>query len=119
MWRGERGAALLEVLAAVVILATAGLALSELLVGATRAGEHAARHERTLEDQERLLIAYTLLERRDLDLRLGARDVGPYVVTVQRPERELYRIAISERRAPDVENLVTVVFRRDETREAP
>lgn len=106
----ERGAALLEVLAATLILGIAGLALVELTATGLRATATAEQRERELMDQERLLTAYSLLRRPELDQRLGDRQVGPYLVNVQRPERELYRIAVGD--------LVTVVHHA-EPRDAP
>lgn len=114
----ERGAALLEVLAAIVILAVAGLSLVELLGGETRALRQAVVLERELADEERLLAAYALLSRTDLDRRLGTSETGPYRVGIERPERALYRIAVARTAAPGVEDLVTVVF-RPEPRDAP
>jgi type II secretory pathway component PulJ len=111
MRRAERGFALLEAVAALVILGVAGIALVEQVAAGTRAEAVAATRERELADEERLLTAYTLLARGDLDRRLGRRDVGPYAVEVQRPEPVLYRIALSRLAAPDVEDLVTVVYR--------
>ncbi len=108
---GERGVALLEVLAAVVILGVAGLALVELVAGGTRAAAVARQRERELADEERLLTAWSLLKREELDQRIGDRAVGPYVVRVQRPERGLYRLAVERKAAPGVEELVTVVWR--------
>lgn len=113
----ERGVTLLEVLAAVVILGVAGLGLVELVTGGTRAIAAAREREQELADEERLLAAWSLLTARELDQRLGWRDAGPYRVGVQRPERGLYRIAIARAHAPEVEELVTVVYR--EVRDAP
>ena len=112
--RAERaaGAALLEVVAALAVLSLAGLGLLELIAAHTRAQAVAVARERELWDQDRLLVAHALLQASDLDLRLGARLTGPYVVTVQRPEPELYRIAVARVESPDVEDLVTVVYRR-------
>jgi len=110
---GNRGVALLEVIAAVSILGIAGLGLVELVAAGTRAVAEGRARERELADQERLFAAYTLLARPDLDRRIGSRDVGPYVVTVQRPERTLYRIAIGRVTAPGVEDVVTVVHRAE------
>jgi hypothetical protein len=107
----SRGVALLEVLAAVVILGVAGLALVELVAGGTRAVAVARERERELADEERLLTAWSLLKREELDQRIGERAVGPYVVRVQRPERGLYRLAVERSAAPGVEELVTVVWR--------
>jgi hypothetical protein len=108
---GERGVALIEVLAAVAILGVAGLALVELVAGGTRAVALARDRERELADEERLLTAWSLLRRDELDQRIGERVVGPYVVRVQRPERGLYRLAVERRAAPGIEELVTVVWR--------
>jgi hypothetical protein len=109
--RAERGVALLEVLAAIVILGVAGLALVELVGSGTRAVAVARDRERELADEERLLAAWSLLKREELDQRIGERAVGPYVVRVQRPERGLYRIAIERKEAVGVEDVVTVVWR--------
>lgn len=98
---------------ALVILATAGTALVELVGVGLRSERDARERERTLAAEERLLAAMTLLTREDYDRRLGQRGVGEFLVDVQRPERTLYRIAIAEARAPQVEDLVTVVYRRE------
>lgn len=112
--RSERGAALLEVLAAVVILATAGIALVEL-VAAGLTGERDSRaREQVLANEERLLGASTLLRRNELDQRLGRRQIGEFLVDIQRPERTLYRIAVLQEQSQQVEDLVTVVYRREE-----
>lgn len=112
----ERGVALLEVLVAVLILTVAGLSLVELVGAGTRAIGTSRQRERELADEERLLTAYTLLTRSDLDRRLGDRTVGPYVTNVQRPEATLYRIAITRQGTLEVEDLVTVVYRPEPAR---
>ena len=109
--RNERGIVLLEVLVAVVILTTAGIGLIEL-VGSGLGAERAARQrEGTLAKEERLLSALTLLNRNELDQRIGRRQIGEFIVDVQRPERTLYRIALLQDDSPQVEDLVTVVYR--------
>jgi len=113
---GERGVALLEVLVAILLIAVAGLGLVELVSGNIRAVTTASEREMELADMSRLLTAHTLLTRADLDLRLGAREVGPYVVRVQRPETQLYRIAVARAATPSIEDLVTVVFRAEVNR---
>jgi len=109
--RRERGVALLEVLAAVVILGVAGLALVELVAGGTRAVAMTRQREQELADAERLLTAWSLLKREELDQRIGDHAVGPYVVRIQRPERGLYRLAVERSVVPGVEELMTVVYR--------
>jgi hypothetical protein len=116
VFSNERGVVLLEILVALTILAVAGLGLVELVSGNLRAETTARERETELGDLERLLTAHTLLTRSDLDIRLGATEIGAYVVSVQRPERELYRIAVGRVETPAVEDLVTVVFRRGENR---
>jgi hypothetical protein len=107
---------LLEVLVAILILTVSGLSFVDLVGAGTRAVATARARERELADEERLLAAYTLLTRGDLDRRIGRREVGPYLADVQRPERTLYRIALLRRTTPEVEDLVTVVYRREAER---
>lgn len=109
---GSRGIALLEVLAAIVILTITGLSMVELVAQGTATTVTARAREEEQTDEDRLLAATTLLTRNDLDLRIGGRTVGPYVLTVGRPEPTLYRIAIGRTETPVVEDLVTVVFRQ-------
>ena len=107
----ERGVVLLEILAAVLILTVAGLSLVALTTAGARATAAARARERAQQDEDRLLAAYSLLLRRDLDLRLGPRTVGTYIVTVERPEPALYRVAVASEQAPTIEDLVTVLYR--------
>jgi type II secretory pathway pseudopilin PulG len=109
--RNEHGVVLLEVLVAVVILATAGIGLIELVGSGLRAERDARLRESTLATEERVLSALTLLNRKELDQRIGRRHIGEFIVDVQRPERTLYRIALLQEQSPQVEDLVTVVYR--------
>lgn len=111
--RTERGVALLEVLVALAILSGAGLALLELVGGGLRAERDARERERTLAVEDRVLTAFTLLKRNELDLRLGRHSIGDLITDVQRPEPTLYRIALVQMISPEVEDLVTVVYRRE------
>jgi type II secretory pathway component PulJ len=111
MRRTERGAALLESIVALAILATAGTGLVSALTAAIRSETDVARAEKTVQAADRVLTAMTLLTRNDLDQRLGRHEVGEFVVLVQRPQPSLYRIAVAEISAPELEMLVTVVYR--------
>lgn len=104
--RNERGALLLEVLAALTIFGASALTTASLLNQLSESERRAQEVERRLADQDRLLTAYSLLEREDLDRRLGARVVGPYVVEVQRPAPSLYRITIGDSAGVDLATLV-------------
>jgi type II secretory pathway pseudopilin PulG len=109
----SRGIALLEVLVALAILSGAGLALLDLVTGGLRAERDSRERERVLAVQERVLTALTLLKREELDRRLGRQLIGELIVDIQRPERTLYRIAVAQQESPQVEDLVTVVYRRE------
>lgn len=114
--RNDRGVALLEVLVALVILATAGVGLVEMVGAGLRAERDARQRERILAIEERVLSALTLLNRRELDQRIGRREIGEFIVDVQRPESVLYRIALLQQQSPTVEDLVTVVYRPERGR---
>jgi type II secretory pathway component PulK len=109
--RNSRGVAFLEVLIAVVLLATAGVALVELVGAGLREERDARQREQTLAAEERVLAAMTLLNRDELDQRIGRQQIGEFIVDVQRPERTLYRIAVLQQQSAHVEDLVTVVYR--------
>jgi len=111
--RNNRGVVLLEVLVAVVVLATAGIGLVELVGSGLRAERDARLRESTLATEERLLAALTLLNRNELDQRIGRRQIGEFIVEIQRPEPTLYRIALLQEQSPQVEDLVTVVYRAE------
>jgi type II secretory pathway component PulJ len=106
--RARRGAVLLEVIAAVSIFAFAATGSLSLISQLADTEHQARQREKTVVDQDRLLAAYSLLSRDDLDRRLGQRVVGPYQVEVQRPESLLYRIAIGDSSGPE---LMTLVYR--------
>lgn len=106
--RRERGAVLLEIVAAVTIFAFAATSALALLNQISESDHRGQARELRIADQDRLLAGYSLLSRHDLDLRLGQRIVGPYVVEVQRPESTLYRVAIGDSLGAE---LVTILFR--------
>ena len=119
MPRPDRGIALLEVLVALVILTTAGVSLVGLVGAGLRWERDARDRERVLASEDRVLTAMTLLKRDELDRRIGRHDVGEFVVDVQRPEGTLYRITIAQTASPDVDDLVTVVYRRELSNGSP
>ena len=109
--RSRHGVALLETLIALAILSIAGLSVVVLVDSLIRAQAEAVKREETITTAGRVLAAVTLLRREELDQRLGSRELGEFVLGIQRPERSLYRIAISEEAFPAVELLATVVYR--------
>ena len=117
MRAAERGVALFEVLVALAIVGTAGIGLVEVVAAGLRGERDARERERTLAAEERLLAALTLLKREEFDQRIGRRAIGEFLVSIQRPERTLYRIAVLQAASPQVEDLVTVVYRPGNTDE--
>jgi len=113
MSRNSHGIALLETLVALTILSGAGLALLELVTAGLRAERDARERERVLAVEDRTLTALTLLKREELDRRVGRHPIGELITDIERPERTLYRIAVSRVESPHVEDLVVVVYRRE------
>ena len=111
--RDERGTALLEVLVALAILATAGIGLASVVAAGLRAAEDARRRESRYADAAAVLARLALRDRRGLDIRLGRRVEGTVVTQVDRPRPGLYRLAVSDTAAPAGELLVTIVYRPD------
>ena len=105
----SRGAALFEAIVALAIVTTAGVSAARFVVETIHAEGELAEREKLLLDADRVLAATSLLRAEELAPRLGARTIGEFVVDIQRPEPELYRIAVSERGGTEM--LVTVVYR--------
>lgn len=110
-----RGAILLECLVALTMVALFGLPALSLSRAMISALTDAAHEERLASRADRTLAVVALLKRKELDQRLGRHQLGGFTVNVQRPEVGLYRIALADTTAPDVELLVTVVYRPAES----
>lgn len=109
----RRGVALLEVLIAMAILGIAGLSTVQVVRDAIQAQRETSRVERMVRDADRVMTAVSLLKRDELDRAIGSQEVGDFKVSIQRPARGLYRLALAERDNPAREVLVTVVQRPD------
>jgi hypothetical protein len=107
----ERGGALLEVMVALLILATVGSALVILVADGIHAVEVARAREAETDGAAQLMARLALRDARGLDIRLGRRVEGSLVTDVQRPRPGLYRLAVSDSAASELELLVTVVYR--------
>lgn len=113
MSRGERAAVLLEVVVALTLLVVSGLSVVSLLSAAMRSEKELAGREAMMAEADHVLAALALLDRTDLDRRLGRHPAGGFVAEVRRPEPSLYRIALRSTDTAAVELLVTVVHRPD------
>ena len=108
----EAGAVLLEVVIALAVLAVAGLAAAGMAAEAAGAVGRARAAEARLRQASHFMEAVALWPRGDLDRRLGERRQGPFVLTLQRPDPELYTAALADSATGRV-LLSTVLFRRD------
>ena len=107
----ESGFVLIDALVAIVVLALIGASFIRLHAESTYWFHERRLREGEMAVAERLLVAHTMLEVRDLDLRLGVREVGDYMVMVQRPTPALYRIGVSRRLTPDKPEIETMIYR--------
>lgn len=108
--RGESGAALLEVIVAVTILATAGVAAVVLGADAVRATERARRTDEQVRAASAFMDAAILWPREDLARRLGDRTQGPWHMRIDRPWPTLYTISLADT-TNGQELIRTAVFR--------
>lgn len=113
----EAGAALLEVIVAVAILATAGIAAVGMASESARAVERARDADRRVREASAFLDAASLWTRADLDRRLGERPQGPWRLRIDRPDAELYTLTLVD--SAGAELLRTAVFRPDVARAFP
>lgn len=107
----ERGVVLLEVLIAVTIVSTVGIASIAFLVTAQDSYERLTSRETEMQAAERVLTATTLLTRSELEQRIGVREVADFVVSVDRPEPSLFRLGVAPAARPAAEVLSTLVYR--------
>lgn len=106
----RRGAALLEVLVGLAILAMSGTALVSAVSEAINREREVLQREEELVAMERVLAATTLLTRDELSQRLGNRMVGEFTVSVARPAAELFEIRIRPQGSQQG-GLATLVYR--------
>jgi type II secretory pathway pseudopilin PulG len=107
---GNRGAALLEVVVATVVLGVAGVATTLAVAEALRAADRARSADAEMTAAQGLLDAVALWPREDLDRRLGDREQGPWRLRIQRVEPELYAVAMTDS-SGRTELARTVLFR--------
>ena len=108
----QRGALLIEVVVALAITSLVGVAALHFGQASVGLTAEMALREQELRRADQLLLAYSMATAAELDQRIGSQNLGPYLVRVQRPDPELYRVSVSKLTRPDAELLVTVVYRR-------
>lgn len=92
----RRGAVLLEAIAALTILATAGAAVVAMAAQSARAVEHARLADAESLRASTFFDAVFLWPREDLDRHLGVREQGSWLMAVDRPSRHLYVVTLAD-----------------------
>lgn len=105
------GVVMVEVLAAIVILALAGVSSLSFVAALSHAQERSLRRERDVRAAHELLVDLALLSGAELAQRIGLRTIEPFAVWTDRPEPELYRVGIADVDDPETELLVTLLYR--------
>jgi type II secretory pathway pseudopilin PulG len=94
--RNRKGIGLLEVIAALTILAVAGITLLVMQTESVRAVERSRAAEHQTAAASAFLHAVALWTREDLDRHLGDRSQGPWSMYTERVLPELYRVILSD-----------------------
>jgi prepilin-type N-terminal cleavage/methylation domain-containing protein len=107
------GFALLEVMVAMALMATAAVSLMGVLGAATRSLHAVRAKEAVAEHCHSAMTAYALMSTRDLARRIGAQQWQHCLVEISRPRPAIYRIAATPDSAA-IPLLVTLLYRRVE-----
>jgi hypothetical protein len=114
MPHAERGVALLEAVVALTIVGVSGIAAVLAVQQGLDGERRAVAEERLYDGASRVLAGVAVLESRELTRHIGDHADGPFVIRVQRPAPELFRLAVMDSGTLQTELLVTVVHRREE-----
>ncbi|HEY2025517.1 MAG TPA: hypothetical protein VGG78_00825 [Gemmatimonadaceae bacterium] len=95
------GAALLEALVALTILAWVALAAAHLVADAGHAAFRTRTTARELARANAFMNAVALWPRDDLDRHLGSRDEGSWMLQIDRVTPDLYDVTLVERFEPE------------------
>lgn len=111
----ERGAALIEAIVALAVLATIGGAAAWSASESLRAVHRAWLRESRTHRAAQLLTAVSLWPRDDLDRHLGTTPQGPWRLSIYRTEPMLYEVTLADSGGgPAV--LQTTLFRPEQGR---
>ena len=116
--RSERGAALLEVMVALTMLAVAGTAAAGMVSESMRATRQAREADREMREASALFDAVALWTRADLDRHLGERRQGPWLMRVDRSAATLYVVTLTDSSSRR-ELLRTSLYRPEVARAVP
>lgn len=94
--RSEAGAGLLETVAAVTIVAFAGVAAVTAVGESMAAVRNAREADAELRAANAFMEAVALWPREDLERRLGDRPQGPWRLVIERPLPTLYTVMLTD-----------------------
>lgn len=94
MRAARRGVALLDAVAALAVLGTTLTAVLTLVIQANDATRAAMDRERRTREAGRFMEAVLTWPSSDLDRRLGSHRQGPWLLSITRTDRTLYRIEL-------------------------
>ncbi len=113
----RRGLTLLEVVVALTIVTIAGGALVGRVGGAIRQIRLLDAEEKRIDSAHQVLAGLSQLRRAELDRRIGEYPTSGFIASIQRPDPELYRVALLEPEPAGRTLVVTVLYRpREEPR---
>lgn len=107
----QQGVALIEVLAALVILGTAGVSTLAYVSALGAHQERSIAREAEMVRADHLLSQLSLLTAQELAQRIGVRTVDSFAVWIDRPRPDLYRVGLASVERPEAELLVTLISR--------
>ena len=107
----RNGLALIEVLAALVILGSAGVSVVTYVSALGAFQERTIAREAEMARADRLLSQLSLLTAQELSQRIGVRTVDSFAVWIDRPGPDLFRIGLAPARQPEAEVLAALIVR--------
>lgn len=110
MKRAEAGSALLEVIVALAILGTAGVAIVAQVRESMGVTARTGRAESEVAEASEFLEAVALWPRADLDRHLGDRRNGPWRLAIFRPTDAVYEVTVRD--SSDSRTLVATTLYR-------
>lgn len=105
------GSLLLETLVALLVLSIAGLLLVTHAAAVSDQAFRVRALAEAVEEASVQMASIAALDRRELEIRLGLREVGRFAIQVDRPSPELFRVGIKDLQGGPDEILATLLYR--------
>lgn len=105
------GVALLETLIALIVMGIVGIAILEVVASATKSTRSAWLSEERIRRASQLLQGYAIMNRHQLEQRIGEQGFGALRIRVTRPRPGVFRVSAVDTLALERELLVTLLHR--------